>query len=471
MQTKTKVSPRSSESSLLKRKALELGADKFACWLKANFSEDELISIPYNWLLNGRPKQLIPVTTDWDQILYLAGRGSGKTTTGSQTTRYFADTRRATRIAIIGKTVADVRNVMINSKGGILNVCPPWNRPKYEPSKRLLTWPNGVIAHTYSGDEPDQLRGPEHDFVWADEIAKWKYAEETLSNIRLGLRLGESKALYTGTPLPLKVIRELIKDPATTLIKGTMHENADNLTPQFIAAVERRYKGTRLYKQEVLGELLEDNPQAVWKRAWIDANIVYECPTLLYIVVAVDPNVSNTERSDEMGIVVVGVASNGHHYILGDYSMRGSPLERGIAIRNAWAKHNADYIVYEANQGGDLVAHMIAIAAPNARIESVYASRGKRPRAEPIGMLHEQGKSHFVQKVVDGDEGDPFDLLKDQMCEWMPADKTSPDRMDALVWAETWLTLKYGEPGGGVIDITEEFGGIEHDVGRIGLGF
>lgn len=449
--SKINSSQTSSEISLLDRKRLELGPDRFAKELRVAFSKEQLASIRYNWLMNGRPKQLIPCLTDWDQLLILAGRGWGKTTTGSQTVRYMVETKRAKRIALVGETVADVRKVMIESQGGILNVCPPWNRPLYEPSKRLLTWPDGTIATTYSGDEPDQMRGPEHDFVWADEPQKWRRASATIDNIRMGLRLGESKIMFTGTPLPLPIIRALKKDPSTTLIAGHTHENAANLTPQFIAAIERRYKGTRLYRQEVLGELLEDNPWAVWQRAWIDANRVQECPTCDLVVVGVDPCVSNTARSDEMGIVVVGLASNGHHYILGDYSMRGSPMERGNAVGRAFDLHQANKIIYEANQGGDLVAHLLATCIPNAPSEPVFASRGKQTRADPIGALHQQGRSHFVCP-----HGDESDILIDQLCEWMPGEP-SPDRMDALVWAETYLLDWAGRDFGGVVDIAREY--------------
>lgn len=321
---------------------------------------------------------------------------------------------------------------MVEGESGILACSRPDFMPEYEPSKRRLTWPNGAIATTYSGEEPNRLRGPQHDFAWADEPAAWKYPE-TWDMLMFGLRLGDDpRCVATTTPRPTKLIREIKDGDGTVLTRGTTYDNKANLAPTFFSKIITKYEGTRLGRQELNGEILEDNPGALWKRAVIDNLRVREAPTLIRIVVGVDPAVTSNPDSDETGIVVAGIAADGQCYVLGDFSVHGSPLEWATASIRAYQTHQADKIIGEANNGGELVEVNIRTVDKFAAYGKVHASRGKHTRAEPISSLYEQGKVHHVGSFV---------LLEDQMCEWAPdtGDK-SPDRMDALVWAITELT-------------------------------
>lgn len=455
----TPTSSSASEKSLFESVVEKLGSKKKAIdWLMKTFPEIKYRSrIRHIWRLHGRPKQLQPITKkDWRVMFIMTGRRFGKTTAGSQTCNHKAREGKVKHIAIIGQTFDDTRKVMIEGQSGILQTSPPWFRPDYYPSKKEVRWPNGVVGHTYSGDRPDQLRGPGHGFAWADEIAKWKYAQETIDMLKLGISDKGicPQVLYTGTPLPTKTVIKICKDPRTVMVTGDLRENADNLSPEYIEEIITEFAGTRAWLQEVEGRLLEDNPLGLWFHKNLDANRESGYPPLVFVVVGVDPNISDNERSNECGIVVVGLGEDGQHYILGDYSMRGSPEERGRAIAAAYNLHSikrlpmSDYnrIVYESNQGGDLQGMMIGIAIPEADIEAVHASKGKRTRAEPIAMLHERGVAHMV--------GQHMEALEDQLCDWVPGED-SPDRLDAMVWAQTWLLLYAGQPSGEIIDLSE----------------
>jgi phage terminase large subunit-like protein len=331
---------------------------------------------------------------------------------------------------------------MIEGESGLLSICPPWFTPQYIPSKKKLIWPNGVQTLIFYGTEPDGPRGKQSDLVWCDELAKWQYPEETLDNILFGLRLGASPICgITTTPRPIKVIMELIKRPDCITVRGNTQENKDNLSDIFINTVISKYEGTRLGRQELEGEILDDNPGALWKREWIDAARVTKHPDLERVVVAVDPQAAAPTESGEgaeTGIVGVGrgKAPEGapfqklpHFYILDDMSVYATPNGWGSQAVSGYNKLKADRIVGEKNNGGEMVRSTIHNVDPNIPFKPVWASRGKETRAEPVSTLYEQGRVHHVGS---------FRELEDQLCEWVPGAK-SPDRLDALVWGVTEL--------------------------------
>ena len=406
----------------------------------ASLTAEERSRLLYLWRVWARPKQLTP-PGDWLVWLILAGRGFGKSRTGAEWVRENVTAGKAARIALVADTAADAREVMVEGESGILATSPPWFRPTYEPSKRRLTWPNGAIATTYSAEEPDQLRGPQHDLAWADELAKWRYPD-AWDQLRFGLRLGrDPRVIVTTTPRPTPIIRSLISEATTHVTRGATHENRANLAPAFLATVVARYEGTRLGRQELYAEILDDVPGALWKRDTIDSARVREAPALRRIVVAIDPAVTSGEASDETGIVVVGVSHDGHGYVLDDASGRHTPNEWAriaVAKLDAW---RADRIVAEVNNGGDLVETNIRTVRRNAPFTAVRASRGKATRAEPVAALYEQGKVHHVGMLA---------TLEDQLCSWEPSAAKSPDRLDALVWGLSNLMLGEAEPARGV---------------------
>ena len=319
----------------------------------------------------------------------------------------------------------------MEGESGLLRVFPESQRPTYYPSKRRVEFHNGAVAFCYSAEEPERLRGPQHHSAWCDELAAWKYPQDTWDNLMMGLRLGaDPRCVVTTTPRPIQTLKSIIKDPHTRTTRASTFDNRDNLAPGFIDAILTRYEGTRLGRQELYAELLEDNPGALWKRQQIDDLRVAQAPDLVRVVVGVDP--SATAGGDETGIVVVGKGADGHLYVIGDHSTKGTPQAWGTAANRAFIGSKADRVIYEANQGGDMVAHVLRTVNPSIPLKAVHASRGKRTRAEPISALYEQGKVHHVGSHA---------ILEDQMCEWTPDDPGahSPDRMDALVWACTEL--------------------------------
>ena len=342
------------------------------------------------------------------------------------------------RIALVGETKADVRDVMVEGESGILATAGR-NRPLYEPSKRRLTWPNGAIGVCYSGDEPDQLRGPQHDAAWLDELAKYRYAEETWSNLDLGLRLGESpQAVITTTPRPVQIMRELVADELVTVTRGSTYDNLQNLAESFAKRIVERYEGTRLGRQELHAEILDDVVGALWSREMIDAHRLRETPPHFErIVVGVDPAVTSGEDADETGILVAGMIGN-RGYVVEDLSGQYTPQEWAIQAIKAYYKYNADRIVAEVNQGGDMVEHTIRTVDRNVSYKAVRAARGKILRAEPIAALYEQGRIHHCGT---------FAALKDQLCMYTHESRDSPDRLDALVWALTDLLIGKNDGG------------------------
>ena len=408
-----------------------------------SLSPKEAEALLYDWEFWARPKQLPPVW-DWYIWLLLSGRGGGKTRTGAELLIKWAK-EGFSHMALVGQTKADVRDTMVEvGESAILNICPPWYRPEYEPSKRRLTFPNGVIATIYSGDEPDQLRGPQHSKAWVDELSKFKYPQEAWDNLMFGLRIGnDPEAVVTTTPRPIKVIKDLIADERTernpngrvAVTRGHTLENKDNLAPDFLNYILRKYEGTRLGRQELAGEILDDNPDALWERDRIEELRVNVYPDLKRVVVAIDPQGTDSTTSASTGIVVAGIAVVGdktHGYILADLTLSGTPEKWAKAAVTGYHTFKADRIVAEVNFGGDMVESVIRIAGGGIAFKKVHASRGKEVRAEPVSALYEQGRVHHVGF---------FPELEDQLCEWVPGDK-SPDRLDALVWALTELMLE-----------------------------
>jgi phage terminase large subunit-like protein len=346
-------------------------------------------------------------------------------------------------MALVAPTAADARDVMVEGESGILAICPPWAMPRYESSKRRLTWPNGTIATMYSADEPERLRGPQHDGAWCDEIATWR-RPEAWDMLMFGLRLGhDPRSVVTTTPRPVRLVRDLLKANTTAVTRGTTYDNRANLAGAFFEQIVSQYEGTRLGRQELNAEMLDDNPNALWQRDQVEKLRVKVAPSLQRIVVAIDPAISSKDSSDETGILVQGLGIDGHGYVLDDVSMRGTPSQWAHAAVDVYRKWNADRIVAEVNQGGEMVEHTLRMVDRTVSYRAVHASRGKVIRAEPISALYEQGKCHHVGC---------FAQLEDQMCEWMPGEK-SPDRMDAMVWGFTDLMVKssHGRLSAGMI--------------------
>jgi len=395
-------------------------------------TDTDLQALEYAWEFWARPKQL-PPPGDWFIWLIRSGRGFGKTRTGAEWIIHRAQHGPYKPIALVGQTKADVRDTMIEiGESSILKCSPPWFVPHYEPSKRRLTWPNGMVATVFSGDEPGQLRGPQHATAWVDELAKFRYPTETWDMLMLGLRLSEDpRAIVTTTPRPIKVIRDLLADPDTVEVTGSTYENLGNLSPIFIKQVIRRYEGTRLGQQELYGALLDDVPGALWTRKGIETTRVREAPDMVRIVVAVDPAVSAGEESNEHGLIVAGIDRQRHGYVLEDCTLRGSPSEWAKTAIAAYHRWQANGIIAENNQGGDMVRYTLETIDPAVPVKMVHASRGKMTRAEPVSSLYEQGRVHHVGMFAE---------LEDQLCTWVPGED-SPDRLDALVWAFTELLV------------------------------
>lgn len=398
----------------------------------SSLSPDAATQLLTRWDFWARPDQLPPPGA-WRTWLILAGRGWGKTRTGAEWVREQVKTRRAGRIALVARTASDVRDVIVEGESGILAISPKDERPIWEPSRRRLTWPlTGAIATTYSADEPDQLRGPQHDGAWADELASWRYAD-AWDQLRFGLRLGaHPQVVITTTPRPTKIIRDLIAGPDTVVTRGRTRDNRVNLAPGVVAELERRYAGSRLGRQELEGEVLDDSAGALWRWLWIDGARVTKAPDLRRIVVAVDPATTSGEESDETGIVVAGIGYDGRGYILADESGRYRPEEWARRVASAYHAHKADAVIAEGNQGGEMVGAVLrAYGSAGLPVRTVHAKRGKATRAEPVAVLYEQGRVSHVGSLA---------RLEDQLTTWDPgASGASPDRLDALVYAVTEL--------------------------------
>ena len=390
-----------------------------------------------------RPAQLAP-DWQWRVWLILTGRGWGKTRTGAEYIREEVEAGRARRIALIGATAADVRDVMVEGTSGILAVSSPDCYPTYEPSKRRVTWPNGAVATTYSADKPDRLRGPQHDLGWADELAAWRY-QDAWHMFQLGLRAGDNpRAIVTTTPKPVKLVRDLMAAPTTALTRGSTMENEDNLADEFIEEIISQYEGRQIYQQEIEGQYLDQFPDAMWTRDMIERGRITAAnrPDLKRIVIAIDPAVTSGDDSDETGIIVAGRGVDGHGYVLADLTCRQTPAGWARIAIEAYENFDADRIIGEVNNGGDMVEHTLRTVDPKIPYTAVRASRGKAVRAEPAAALYEQGKVHHVGS---------FDRLEDQLVAFT-ADAykgaDSPDRADAMVYAITELLIAKAKRSG-----------------------
>lgn len=390
--------------------------------------------VEYDWLINARPDQL-PPPGNWRYWFVCAGRGWGKTRVGAEWVR--AMTRTTAHITIAGATADDVRTIMVEGPSGVLACCAPGERPRYMAHKRELHWPNGSKTRVMSADEPDRFRGPQHGALWADELAAWRYPE-AWDQAMMGLRLAPARAIVTTTPRPTPLVRRLLADPASAVTRGTTYDNAANLAPEFMSTVIARYEGTRLGRQELLAEVLSDNPDALWQRDTIDASRVQAAPDLVRVVVGVDPAATGGEDSDLTGIVVAGVSSDRRGYVLADHSLRASPEQWARKVVWAVERYSADRVVVEVNNGGEMCAAVLRHVAPDLPITQVRASTGKWARAEPVAALYEQGRVSHVGCLPQ---------LEDQLCDYVPgAGRRSPDRLDAMVWALTHLIPSTAPP-------------------------
>jgi phage terminase large subunit-like protein len=376
-------------------------------------------------------------TDDWLVWLLSGGRGSGKTRTGSETTHRVA--RKINRIILIAPTGPDLRETMVEGESGLLATAPPDFRPLWEPSKKKLTWPNGCVAQGFSAEEPDRLRGPQSGYIWADEPGHYPLIDDVWDNALFGLRIRNQpikpKVVATTTPKPTKWMKALLKDPLTVTHRVSTYENLGNLADTYRRTVIDRYEGTRLGRQELHGELLEDVEGALW--SWEMFHYIEEAPPLTRIVVAVDPAGTANKKSDETGIVVVGIGLDKNLYVLNDSTGKYSPHEWGSKANSLYEEFSADAIVPEKTYGQDMVRYVLENAGyGGARIIPVESRRGKAIRAEPIVALYEKGRVFHV-----GKRGDLSDL-EDEQTSWIPGEGASPNRVDALVHGATELAKR-----------------------------
>ena len=394
-------------------------------------SAPEAEALQYDWHEWARDSQRQP-EGDWVNWLILAGRGFGKTRTGAEAVRSWV--RSFPYVNLIGATADDARDIMIEGESGILAICPRHERPRYLPSKRRLEWPNGARSLIFTADEPERLRGKQHMKLWCDELGSWR-RPEAFEQAMLGLRLGAlPQAVVTTTPKPVRLIKELMADTGTVTTRGSTYDNRAHLAPGFFTRIIKRYEGTRLGRQELNAELLEDVEGALWWNALIEDARVSKAPDMSRIVVAIDPATTSGETADETGIVVAGRGVDGDAYVLRDLSCRLSSNGWGNRAVNAYREFRADRIVAEVNNGGDLVEDVIRTVDRHVSYRAVHASRGKVVRAEPISALYEQKRVHHVGL---------FAGLETQMCSFVPDHLDgSPDRVDALVWALTELMIE-----------------------------
>ena len=408
-------------------------------------TEEECEALNYDWSFWARKNQLPPMG-NWFCWLILAGRGFGKTRTAVEWIRGLvegdsplkAPKGAPARIALVADTLLDGKLTMIEGESGLLAASPKEFMPTFNSSNKKLVWPNGVQAFLYSAESPDQLRGPQHHVAWADELAKWRYIEDTWSNLLLGLRLGKApKVLATTTPRNISLLRDLVAASSTRVIRGSTYDNKSNLPMSFFEQVVGQYEGTRIGRQEIYGEILTDVPGALWSRSLLEQTRIRETPDFDRIIVAVDPPVTSGEKADTCGIIVAGCDGQGRAYILEDCSVQGlSPHGWAKAALAAYHQHEADRLVAEVNNGGELVESLLRQIDPDVSYRAVRASRGKILRAEPVAALYEQ---HRVRHLGF------FPELEEQMCALTPSGLSggkSPDRVDAMVWAVTELLLQ-----------------------------
>lgn len=408
---------------------------------------------------HARPAQITP-PGDWNAWLILAGRGFGKTRTGAEDIAWYMLSHTRSRCAVLAPTYSDARDTCIEGESGLLAVFEryglrdgeglTWNRSLGE-----LLLDNGSRAKLFTAEKPDRLRGPQHHRAWVDELAQVvRDAPDAWDMLMFGLRLGEHpQVVATTTPLPVQVVRELVaraepdapNGPDVVLTRGSTYDNSANLAPAALAQLRERYEGSRLGRQELYADLLNDVPGALWRREWFDTDRLPAAPApdMTRVVIGVDPAVSDGETSAETGIIVAGGGRDGHGYVIADYTLRGTPQQVMRRVVQAYHDHHADRVVAEVNNGGDYIGSLLHAVDPGVAYLAVRASRGKHTRAEPVSALYEQHRVHHLGA---------FPQLEDQLCTWEPTDLESPDRLDALVWAfydlkdlisGSWLTA-YG---------------------------
>jgi predicted phage terminase large subunit-like protein len=411
----------------------EPGARTEAAKFLASLSPTELVLLQrklYRWETWARPSQLEP-PGDWRFWLLLTGRGWGKTRTCAEWIRKRIDAG-AERVTLVGRTAADVRDIMVEGESGLLSVFPNWQRPRYEPSNRRIVFHTGAEAALRSADEPDQLRGLQHEFAWCDELAAWSYPDDAFDNMVAGLRLGPSPRCVIGTtPRPIPLVKRLVGQPDVVLTRGATHENLDNLPA--LEATIHRYEGTAFARQELYGEILDAIEGSLLRLDQIGH--VAAAPELTTVLVGVDPAATSRAGSDETGIVVAGRGIDGRGYVLADRTCRLPPDGWARRAIEAYHAHEADAIVAEVNQGGEMVEHTLRTIDRRVPVRVVRASRGKHVRAEPITSLYAQGQivhvgehreleAQLVAFTAEGYEGGD-----------------SPDRADAAIWALSELML------------------------------
>ena len=380
---------------------------------------------------------------DWTTWLILGGRGAGKTRAGAEWVRAIAAGDKTARIALIGETEHETREVMVEGVSGLLTVHPHAERPLWLPSRGRLEWQNGAVAQVFSADNYESLRGPQFSAAWLDELAKWRHAEATFDMLQFGRRLGERpRPVVTTTPRPIALLKRIVADPRTAVTHAGTRANAFNLAPDFVETILARYHGTRLGRQEIDGEIIEERNDALWTRAGIESCRVERVPGFKRIVVAVDPPASAKRGADACGIVAAGRADDGTIYVIADGSVSGlTPQGWAVKAVALWRRLEADALIAEVNQGGDMVAAVVKAVDAEVPVTTVHATRGKYLRANPVSQLYEQGRVKHAGT---------FPELEDEMCDFGLdglSSGRSPDRLDALVWAVSALTFAArGEP-------------------------
>jgi len=413
----------------------------------AQLSERDLDLIATDWRLFAHAHQWPPEHDakgePWLSWLMIGGRGAGKTRAGAEWIKAQALglaplAREAVgRIALVGETEHDVREVMIEGVSGLLAVHRRDERPSWISSRKRLEWSNGAVAYAFSAEDPESLRGPQFGCAWSDELAKWRYADETFDMLQFGLRLGaQPRQLITTTPRPTALIKRLLNDASCVVTRAATRVNAFNLAPSFLQSVMARYDGTRLGRQELDGELIEERPDALWSRRQLEQCRIEIAPSLARIVVAVDPPVSSGKRADRCGIVAAGIGGEGTIVVLADETVsNATPAVWAAQAIALWRRLEADALVVEVNQGGEMARAVIAQVDASVPVIAVRASRGKWLRAEPVATLYEQGRVRHAGV---------FPALEDEMCDFGPTGLSSgrsPDRLDALVWAVASLSF------------------------------
>lgn len=433
----------------------ELPDDEVAKAL-SKLGKTQLEQLQKDWKFWARPEQLEP-KGDWNVWWINAGRGNGKTRAGTEWVREQVKNGHK-RIAAVASTNSDIERVMVKGESGFLNICSkhdkthkgvPMGFPEWSPTKRTLSWENGAKVEFYSAEEPERLRGPQFSCAWGDELAAWNKDQETWDMLQFCLRLGKHpRVMVTTTPKSTKLVRKLIKDPKTHVTIGSTFDNSDNLADTYLTAVREQYEGTRLGRQELYAEILTENEGALWTADMIDACQIDrdDLPEMVRKIVAIDPAVSANAESDSTGLVVAGLGEDGLGYILGDYTFKGMPEAWAKKAIDLYHEFECDRVIYESNQGKDLIPTVLRTIDPNIPLKGVHASRNKNARAEPVSALYEQSKVMHVRNPLDASAS--LNELETQMCTWEPLGKhKSPDRLDAMVWAITELLLKgYATP-------------------------